>query len=137
MKRLMTLLVGITSLALSPMTAVARGGGGGGGGGGYGGGFGGAGFHGGGGFQGTIPIHTTDTIPMATILTIIIRMAMAIILTAMGTAAFATLIFTGVAFMAVVFTAMAFTAVSLTADVTDTNNSVEQRLGGPIMIKMA
>ena len=76
-------------------------------------------------------------IPTATILTIIIRMAMAIILTAMCTAAFATLIFTGVAFMAVVFTAMAFMAVSLTADVTDTNNSVEQRLGGPIRIKMA
>jgi hypothetical protein len=85
----------------------------------------------------TIPIHTTDTIPTATILTIIIRMAMAIILTAMGTAAFAILIFTGVAFMAVVFTAMAFMAVSLTADVTDTNNSVEQRLGEPIRIKMA
>jgi hypothetical protein len=64
-------------------------------------------------------------------------MAMATILTAMGTAAFATLIFTGVAFMAVVFTAMAFMAVSLTADVTDTDNSVEQRLAGPIRIKTA
>src|SRR5215510_7654839 len=47
-KRLMALIVGITSVALSPMTATARGGGGGGG--GHGGGFGGGGF-GGGGFH--------------------------------------------------------------------------------------
>src|SRR6266480_2897648 len=62
-RRLMTLIVGITSVALSPMTwAAGHGGGGfgggghGGGGGFHGGGFGGGGFHGvvlrGGGFNG-------------------------------------------------------------------------------------
>ena len=50
-KQIISLLVGITFVALSPVTW-ARGGGGGGGGGFHGGGFGGGGFHGGGGFRG-------------------------------------------------------------------------------------